>query len=504
MAKSLPYHSICVAVLLSMLIALICAASTSLLQAAPAAPQAGPNKLYLPMARANASTKPTPSPTPQPTDESGALFMQPDTKTAGASLKVDAQGGMHIVYHNAVPLAEKPAMTYGYCPPPAAQCGDARKWSYLSQGDAVDQAQLALTPEGHPRVLVGLHNTEAFEEWLFYGECNTNCTVSADNWTFVQVATQSLNAVSISDSERPRRSFALDAHGHPGFVYYDKDYVNKEPDHTGGYYYSCQTNCTNRANWSEAHFTRTSGYYNELIDAPVLQYTSDGRPRVLAVLYPLNETGAPYGLYYFTCDIACATASAWGRTMIDERTSGPYPAWDLELDTQNNPRVAYLKYKDGSSNRTLWYEWCNNACSNGANWNKTSVGVPDDEGIGADLELDSAGRPRMAFLTSSKLGYVWCNGSCATAQGWQHGYGDSDDQMTQDYPVALPVTCNNAIWYTYSPSLALDKDGNPRIAYDGSYQGYCQYQDPSDPTKPPTNEFHEIWHAVRLMFTTQP
>ena len=395
-------------------------------------------------------------------------------------------------------------MTYGYCPPPAAQCSDARKWSYLSQGDAVDQAQLALTPEGKPRVLVGLHNTAAFEEWLFYGECNHNCTASADNWTFVHVATQSLNAVSISDSERPRRSFALDAQGHPGFVYYDRDYVNKEPDHTGGYYYSCQTNCTDRANWSEAHFTRTSGYYDEMIDAPVLQYTSDGRPRVLAVLYPLNETGEPYGLYYFACDTACATAGAWDRTMIDERTSGPYPAWDLELDSRNNPRVAYFKYNAGSSSRTLWYEWCNTACSNGANWNKTSVGVPVEEGIGADLELDSTGRPRIAFLTSNQLGYTWCNNNCTTPQGWQHGYGDSDDQMTEDYPIALPATCNSAIWYTYSPSLALDKNGDPRIAYDGSYQGYCQYQDPSDPTKPPTSEFREIWHAVRLMFTTQP
>lgn len=61
-----------------------------------------------------------------------------------------------------------------------------------------------------------------------------------------------------------------------------------------------------------------------------------------------------------------------------------------------------------------WYEWCDNACSNGSNWNKTSVGVPDEEGIGSDLELDSAGRPRMAFLTSSELGYTWCNGNCAT------------------------------------------------------------------------------------------
>jgi hypothetical protein len=52
--------------------------------------------------------------------------------------------------------------------------------------------------------------------------------------------------------------------------------------------------------------------------------------------------------------------------------------------------------------------------------------------------------------------------------------------------------------------LALDSQGNPRIAYDASYKAYCQYQDPTDPTKPPTNEFREIWHSVRTIFTTQP
>lgn len=74
-----------------------------------ATPQAGPNSVYLPMmARAGTSTPPPtttpPTTTPPPVDESGALFMQPDKKTAGASLKVDAQGGMHIVYYNAIPL----------------------------------------------------------------------------------------------------------------------------------------------------------------------------------------------------------------------------------------------------------------------------------------------------------------------------------------------------------------------------------------------------------------
>src|SRR5215207_7236431 len=99
MAKFLIDRSTRVVVLLAALVALIYAAdAANLLRAAPAAPQAGSNKVYLPMvARSGGTTtppkptptpRPNPTPTPSPVDESGALFMQPDQKTAGASLKV--------------------------------------------------------------------------------------------------------------------------------------------------------------------------------------------------------------------------------------------------------------------------------------------------------------------------------------------------------------------------------------------------------------------------------
>src|SRR6185369_10737660 len=74
--------------------------------------QAARYHVYLALTVANkGATTPPPAPTP-PASTSGALFMQPEKKVAGPSLKVDAQGGMHMVYYDAVPLAEKPAATY--------------------------------------------------------------------------------------------------------------------------------------------------------------------------------------------------------------------------------------------------------------------------------------------------------------------------------------------------------------------------------------------------------
>jgi hypothetical protein len=493
-----------IAIVLAVLVAIICAADpASRLRAAPASPAAGPNTVYLSMIMAGGSTTPPSTPTPPPADDSGAFFMQPHKKIAGPSIKVDAQGGLHLAYYDAVPLADKPAATYAYCPAPSSQCANASKWSYLSMGDQIDEVQLQLTPEGHPRLLIGYHDTAKFLEAYIYGECNSNCTASEAAWSFVAVTLRSLNATSIGASYLPNRTFALDPQGRPAFVLYDQN-TSPEPDHTGGYYFSCQTSCTKDGSWSEVRFTQRGGYYDELLSQPVLQFTTDGQPRILALLYPLNGTGAS-GIYYFACDGGCDDQANWQRTLVADRGNGPYPAWDLEIDGQNRPRATFYKYDASDSTRqTLFYLWCDTNCLDNSSWHTLDLGLPKGDGIGADIELDAAGRPRIAYLNDFDLGYAWCNNDCTSAAGWQHGYADNDQTMEQEYPIALPFTCSSGIWDSYSPSLALDTQGNPRIAYDASYKAYCQYQDPTDPTKPPTNEFHEIWHSVRTIFTNQP
>ena len=221
-------------------------------------------------------------------------------------------------------------------------------------------------------------------------------------------------------------------------------------------------------------------------------------------MYPMRHADQN-GIFYFACDTTCDGPDAWQRTKIDERTGGgSAPAWDLALDAQGRPRVVYFKYTGDSSDRNLFYLWCDTNCTDDGSWQSTSMGVPTNEGIDADLELDSAGRPRVAFLTTSDLGYAWCDGDCTATTGWQHGYADNDDLLTQDYPVALPYTCSSGIWDSYAPSLSLDKNGNPRMAYDARYQAYCQFQDPTNPGSPIENKFIEVWHSVRTVFTQEP
>lgn len=468
--------------------------------AAPATPEASSTQVFLPLVRRSGDL----APPPPPSGADGALFMQPDTKVAGPSLRVDAQGGMHLAYYDAVPLAEHPAVTYAYCPPPAAQCADGSTWQRLRMGDQIDMAQLELTPAGHPRLLLGYHDLASSYEVFIYGECDSNCTAGESAWQFVGVTTRALGAAGISDFYLPNRSFALDPQGRPAFAFYDNDYVNREPDHIGGYYFACQSGCTDAASWTETLFTLRSGYYNELVSQPVLKFTGDGKPRILAQLFPLSQTGEPSGLYYFSCDSACDDGASWGRTLVADRGAGPYPAWDLALDGQDRPRAAFYKYDAGDGTaQTLFYLWCDAGCAAGG-WSQLDLGLPKGDGIGADLELDAAGRPRIAYLSDTQLGYAWCDGGCTSAAGWQHGYADDDATMERDYPIARPVTCSAGIWDSYSPSFDLDPSGDPRMAYDASYKAYCQYQDPTNPSKPPTSEFREIWHSVRTVFAPQP
>jgi hypothetical protein len=422
-------------------------------------------------------------------------------KIAGAQVKVDARGGTHIAFFDAVPLAEGPGATYGYCPPPAGQCADPAKWSFTPRiGAIVDEVQLQLTPQGQPRMVIGFHATANNREVYLYAECNANCTAAEESWAFVAIGQRSLSTFMPGLAQQPKRSFALDPQGRPGFVYFDDDYM-PDPDHAGGYYSSCQSDCALPESWTEARLTYRDRGFNERIGQPVLRYTPAGNPVILAELYPLDGAGEP-GIYYFACQQSCSEngAHSWSRMRVAERTSGAQPSWDLELDAQGRPRVAYFKYlSQADTTRHLFYLWCDAACASGGDWQRSSMGLDDDEGVGADLVLDGQGRPRAAFLTTTSLGYVWCDRGCGTPQSWQGRAADTDEQMAKDYPLALPSTCRAGIWDGYAPSLALAPGGAPVMAYDASYQASCQYVDPTNPGGPPRDEFREIWHSVRVV-----
>lgn len=97
----------------------------------------------------------TPTATIQPHADVGALQLN-DASIRSAGVAVDAQGGIHVVYAVVPPLLQegKPVI-YGYCAGGLAQpCSNSANWRFEAVADDFPFVQLALTPDGKPRLLL--------------------------------------------------------------------------------------------------------------------------------------------------------------------------------------------------------------------------------------------------------------------------------------------------------------------------------------------------------------
>src|SRR6476660_2366702 len=121
--------------------------------------------------------------------------------------------------------------------------------------------------------------------------------------------------------------------------------------------------------------------------------------------------------------------------------------------------------------------WCDADCTSNQNgaWQWSPIDLPQMAGEDAVLAVDGQGHPPMASMTHNQgLGYSWCNVNCESANAtWQHGVAESNDALGSDYAV-LPIhRCTVSTWFTgVRPSLVLDQQGNPRIAYDAQHYWY--------------------------------
>lgn len=466
----------------------------------PAHAQApGDYTVFLPLINTSGTSTP-----PPPAPVTDGLFIDTQLKTSSAGLQIDAQGGLHLAYYYYEPVGEgKPTSgVYLYCP---ANCENNDRWTGVGLGEQVNEIQLKLTPAGQPRVLFRAASQvrESGHDY-YYGACDQNCTDPAQ-WSVIYLTSSSGIGVIdlLKDDALPQRYFALDPQGRPRFVYNDG-----VTGHLGTFYAYCDSDCTDPINWFETRINKDNGnqgpYRDENFYYPALTFTPQGQPRLAADGVSMQDE---FYLYYLACEGGCEAESNWFSVPVAERGNGPNMSYDIATDAAGRPRIAFYQGGFlGGQGEQLFYVWCDDGCFDGANWAGSEVGLGQNNGRGPDLELDAAGRPRLAYALydAGGLGYSWCDSNCETpGAAWQHQVVKSRAELLAAWPVAFPPHCDGGLWDGLTPSLALNKAGQPRIAYDTIYNARCWYN-PDTGEWDPWHEFHLIWRAVRVDFVTQP
>jgi hypothetical protein len=399
--------------------------------------------------------------------------------TYGVSLAVDRLGGMHAAYaiYSGTDANQQTPATYAYC---AAGCVEKANWSFVHLGDAVQEVRLALDPNGKPRlILFGRVYDPDFDRMRYqYAACDSACT-SAGSWTVTTLVTP-LEPVGTREYQN-NRYFALDRLGRPAFVYTD----TWQNDHTGTFYLSCQSNCTNASQWTETVLSSTALYYK-----PSLAFSTNNQPRLAFGFFDAENE---LYLAYAQCDQNCTDGENWdglyfhpihGTAMLN-----------LQVDEFGKPRLALFSGSYATApleSNQLYYLWCDSDCIiSGSQWSLSNPGLPYGSGDGVDFVLDAQGRPRMSFqIAGDGLGYAWCNSNCESGSGiWQNLEVESQQSLADNYDVLPVQRCTVSTWLNgQRTSLALDKDGNPRIGYDAQHWWYgteivggvpksCNYQD---------------------------
>ncbi|MCC6454114.1 MAG: hypothetical protein IT328_04175 [Caldilineaceae bacterium] len=457
--------------------------------------------LYLPAVQsAPAEGTPNPvtpapaTPTPPTPPLTSAFFADMQWRTSSASIATDAQGGNHLAYVYYHGLAENVPNTgvYQFC---ARDCDTAAQWTAVRLGTEVNEIQLALTPQGRPRIL---YRTRAANNgWHFYyGSCDDQCTDAA-HWTLTHVASnEGMAPLEISDDELPQRYFALDGAGRPRFVYNDR-----ASTHYGTYYIFCDERCTDASQWREVRINKDNGnvgpYRDEDLFHPALTFSPSGQPRVVADGVSMQDE---FFLYYVACDTGCDQVGNWQSAPLFPRGNGFEFSYDVEINADGGPRIAFYEgaHVNGGGNR-LSYAWCNDNCTQGANWQRSELGLETLEGQEPDLELDAAGRPHIAYALyrGGGLGYSVCSAACEGAGAqWQHQVVENRTKLQEDWSVPLPLICSGGLWDGLTPVLSLDGNGNPHIAYDVTHYARCHYVGENE--WEPWSEMNLVWRAVRV------
>lgn len=405
---------------------------------------------------------------------------EPDN-TAAPSLEVDALGGTHAVY----PAYAGGNAYYAYCGPNCSGQSDVKVVMLPTDG-TVANAMLALDSSGHPRVLLS-----SFQK-VYYASCDSGCT-NVSGWKLDEILDHD------GDREVSGEALALDHNGHPRFLMHTYRAflgIGQKPPKT--FYATCDAACGTAASWTYSEIAQ------EIWEGTTLRFDRSGRAHIATVI-DINE-GEKAGQKlsaYLECQGACTGKDDWNgigfikpyESQIEAVTMKPTVS--LALTRTGAPRVVVLGENEGKPKNIIYFQ-CDEDCTHD-NWQGTVVSDHDKIDAGLDLALDANDHPRLVYTLNYNIGLAYCD--TEPCGGPTANWDLTKVELSGDIPadeIFLWENCTIGAWFLHSPSLALTKDGKPRVGYQARdiSGGVTQ----PDPTKPRCTAGTDMtWSRLSLM-----
>jgi hypothetical protein len=405
---------------------------------------------------------------------------EPDN-TAAPSLEVDAQGATHAVY----PAYAGGNAYYAYCGSNCRGQSDV-KVVMLPTNGTVANAMLALDSNGRPRVLLSTYMK------VYYASCDTGCT-NQSNWKIDEILDHG------SDREVSGEALALDPSGHPRFLMHTyRAYLGIGQKTPKTWYATCDADCGDASGWSYSEIAQ------EIWEGTTLRFDRSGTAHIATVIR-INE-GEKAGqklTAYLECSGECTSEDDWnGIGFIKPYESeveavSMKPTVSLALTKAGAPRVVVLGENEGKPKNIIYFE-CDEDCTHD-NWQGAVVSNHDQIDAGLDLALDANDRPRLVYTLNYNIGLAYCDAeSCGGPNAnWDLTKVELSGEIPPD-EIFLWENCTVGAWFLHSPSIALTKDGKPRVGYQARdiSGGVTQ----PDPTKPRCTAGTDMtWSRLSLM-----
>lgn len=386
--------------------------------------------------------------------------------TVNPTIETDGEGNIHTIY----PAYAFGDAFYSFCDADCDDAGDVKVVRLPTEG-TVANAMIAIGPDNKPQVLLSTYLR------VYYGTCSGDCTTES-SWTLSVIREHENDA----EREISGEAFALTNDGKPRFVMHAyRAFLGIGQPTPITEYFACDSDCHDGANWSQNKIS------DQIWQESTLRLDAAGNPRLATVAIVENESGKQEIAGYIACDHDCDDGDNWLAVGLynawsDRNIEQIDPAVSLALTSNGEPRMLILG-KEADGGKHMVYFACDAGCEDGANWEGTGLIKDNVLGAGLDLALDAEDRPRVVYTAASNIFLAWCkSGDCAKMESpWDLKKVEFGSDMPTDN--IFPYwNCTVAAWFLRHPSIAIAKDGTPRVAYRA--EDISGGTSNPDPTKP--------------------